>query len=120
MVRKSGRANVLRRIEELESRSTDASRLVPHSPAWLAFWQRQVHLYETGQEHAPLTLEGVRAVMHATPDAALGDHAEEDLILAGDHGGLVGRGSGLLDADVLPNARARRRAAAAQTARQAP
>jgi hypothetical protein len=34
----------------------------------LAFWQQQFHLYETGQEHVPLTLEGVRAVMQATPD----------------------------------------------------
>jgi hypothetical protein len=37
-------------------------------PEWLAFRQRQVHLYETGQEHVPLTLEAVRAIMQATPD----------------------------------------------------
>jgi hypothetical protein len=35
----------------------------------LSFWQRQVHLYENGEEHVPLTLEGVRAVMQATPDS---------------------------------------------------
>ena len=67
--RKSGRANILRRLEALESRTVDGSGLVPHSPEWLAFWQRQFHLYETGQEHVPLTLEGVRAVMQATPDS---------------------------------------------------
>jgi hypothetical protein len=67
MKRKSGRGNILRRIEELEARSIDGSGLVPHSPAWLAFWQRQVQLYEAGQEHVPLTIGGVRAVMQATP-----------------------------------------------------
>ena len=71
---KSGRANLLRRIEALESRSVDGSGLAPHSPAWLEFWQRQYHNFETGQEHAPLTLEAVRAVMQAIP----GD-AEEDV-----------------------------------------
>ena len=65
---KSGRANLLRRIEALESRSVDGSRLAPHSPQWLAFWQEQFHLYDTGQPHAQLTLEAVRAVMQATPD----------------------------------------------------
>jgi len=65
---KSGRANILRRIEELEARSMDGSGLAPHSPEWLAFWQQQFCLYETGQEHVPLTLEGIRAVMQATPD----------------------------------------------------
>jgi hypothetical protein len=34
----------------------------------LAFWQQQFHLYENGEEHVPLTLEGVRAVMQAIPD----------------------------------------------------
>ena len=68
MRQKPRRANVLRRIEELESRSVDDSGLIPQSPEWLAFWQQQVHLYENGEEHAPLTLEGVRAVMQAIPD----------------------------------------------------
>jgi len=71
--RKSGRANILRRIEELETRLTDGSGLVPDSPQWLAFWQEQFHLFETGQPHVQLTLEGVRAVMQATPDEDAGD-----------------------------------------------
>ena len=78
MRRKSGRANLLRRIEELESRSGDGSGLGPDSPEWLSFWQEQVHLYETGQEHVPLTLEGVRAVMQATPDEPEDGDAERD------------------------------------------
>ena len=68
MKRIGGRVNLLRRIEELESRSVDRSGLVPGSPQWLAFWQEQFRLYDTGQPHAQLTLEGVRAVMQATPD----------------------------------------------------
>jgi len=68
MRRRSGRANILRRIEELEARSMDGSGLVLDSPEWLAFWQEQFRLYENGLEHVELTLEGVRAVMQATPD----------------------------------------------------
>ena len=68
MRQKPRRANVLRRIEELESRSVDDSGLIPQSPEWLEFWQQQVRLYEVGEEHVRLTLEGVRAVMQATPD----------------------------------------------------
>jgi hypothetical protein len=68
MRRKSGRANILRRLKALESRTVDDSGLAPQSPEWLAFWQRQVQSYETGQEHVPLTFEGVRAVMQAIPD----------------------------------------------------
>jgi hypothetical protein len=63
-----GKGSILQRIEALEARSTDDSGLAPQSPEWLAFWQRQFHLYENGEEHVPLTLEGVRAVMQATPD----------------------------------------------------
>ena len=46
----------------------DGSGLILHSPEWLAYWKRQVSLYETGDENVRLTLEGVRAVMQATPD----------------------------------------------------
>jgi len=68
MRQKASRANVLQRIKELESRSVDGSGLIPHSQAWLEFWRQQFHLYGAGQEHVPLTLEGVRAFMQATPD----------------------------------------------------
>ena len=66
MNRKPG--NLLRRIEDLEARWSDGSGLVPDTPQWLAFWQEQVRHYETGQPRVQLTLEGVRAVMQATPD----------------------------------------------------
>ena len=75
MRRRSGRANILRRLEALESRTVDASGLIPDSPEWLAFWQEQFRLYENGLEHVALTLEGVRAVMQATPDGD--DYAEQ-------------------------------------------
>jgi hypothetical protein len=78
MKRKSGRSSILRRIEELESRTTDGSGVVPDTPQWLAFWQEQVRLYETGQPHVQLTLEGVRAVMQATPDEPEDGDAERD------------------------------------------
>ena len=68
MKQRSGKANLLRRIEELESRSVDGSGLPPHSPQWLEFWQQQFDLFETGQKHVRLTLEAVRAIMQATPD----------------------------------------------------
>ena len=67
-MKRRGKGSILQRIEALEARSTDDSGLAPQSPEWLAFWQRQFHLYENGEEHVPLTLEGVRAVMQATPD----------------------------------------------------
>jgi len=68
MNRRVGKGNILQRIEALEARSTDDSGLVPDSPEWLAFWQQQFHLYVNGEEHVPLTLEGIRAVMQAIPD----------------------------------------------------
>jgi hypothetical protein len=69
MNRRVRKGNILQRIEALEAVSTDDSGLLPDSPEWLAFWQRQVQLYETGQEHVPLTLEGIRAYMQAIPDS---------------------------------------------------
>ena len=63
--------NLERRLRKLEgNRDLDTSGFSPHSPEWLAFWQQQVRLYETGQDHVPLTLEGVRAYMQATPDSS--------------------------------------------------
>jgi hypothetical protein len=69
MLRNSGRTNILRRIEALESRSIDVSGLTPHSPEWLTFWMRQVELYMANQEHVPLTFAGVRAYMQSVPDS---------------------------------------------------
>jgi hypothetical protein len=63
MAKKRGRSNLLRRLEELEARSTDMSRLEPHSPEWLAYWQSQFDLFSAGQRYVPLTLEALRAIM---------------------------------------------------------
>ena len=68
MLRKRGRSSLLRRLEELEARSTDSSRLVPHSPEWLQFWLKQFHLYDTGQPYVTFTIEAIRAIMRAIPD----------------------------------------------------
>lgn len=35
-------SNLLRRLRKLEAQLTDSTRLVPHSPAWLAYWTREV------------------------------------------------------------------------------
>src|SRR3954471_5364565 len=68
MTRKRGRSSLLRRLEELEARSTDSSRLLPHSPEWLDFWLRQFHLYNTGQPYVTFTIDAIRAIMRPTPD----------------------------------------------------
>lgn len=70
MNRKLGGASLLRRIEELESRTVDSSGFATHSPEWLEFWQRQVHLYDTGTPHAPLTPNAVRAFTQASSSSA--------------------------------------------------
>jgi len=79
MKRKSGRSNLLRRIEELEARWTDGSGLEPHSQAWLEYWDRQVYNYMTDQPHAPITVEGLRAIMHycENPASLVGSIAEK-------------------------------------------
>jgi len=58
----------LRRLEKLEARSTDGSRLVPHSPEWLELWLNQFHLYNTGQPYVTFTIEAMRAMIQALPD----------------------------------------------------
>ena len=68
MRRTPGRSNLLRRLEQLESRWTDGSRLVPHSPEWLEFWLKQFHLYTTGQPYVTFTIEAMRAIMQALPE----------------------------------------------------
>jgi hypothetical protein len=68
MKKRAGRANILRRIEELETRWTDGSGLAPHSPQWLAFWQQELDKSVAGHEYMRLPLEAARAIMQATPD----------------------------------------------------
>ena len=65
-----GRSNLLRRLRDLEGRLTDPSCLAPHSPEWLAFWDRQVYNRMTDQEHVPLTVEALRALMRYSDNPA--------------------------------------------------
>lgn len=54
-------------------RGTDGSGLVPHSPEWLEFWQRELDKSAAGQKYVRLTLEAARAICQATPDEDAGD-----------------------------------------------
>ncbi len=61
----------------------DESGLVPQSPTWLAYWDREVYNYASGQPHAPLTFAGVRAVLQVWGDpgflvSTLPNEDEED------------------------------------------
>jgi hypothetical protein len=79
MNRKSGRSNLLRRIEELEARVTDHSGLAPKSQEWLEYRDRQVYHYMRHEPHDPLTLEGAHAMMSYCDDPAslVGRHPRE-------------------------------------------
>jgi hypothetical protein len=66
---KIGRSNLLHRLAELERRLTDHSCLAPHSPEWLAFWDRQLYNHMTDQECIPLTVEAMRAMIDEQLDA---------------------------------------------------
>ena len=83
---KSGRANLLRRIEELESRSVDGSGLVPHSPEWLAFFEHLMIDVEQGRiAYAVLSFGGFLGMgdkLFAIPWSALAvDTVERQFIL---------------------------------------
>jgi hypothetical protein len=67
MQRKPSRSNILRRLAELETRFTDCSGLVPHSPGWMEFWTHQFHLRDAGQECMLFPLEFIRAWVQSSP-----------------------------------------------------
>jgi len=46
--------NLYRRLGKLEARLMDASRLVPHSRAWLEYWKRRIEQYMTEPGGIPL------------------------------------------------------------------
>lgn len=77
MLRKRGRGNLLRRIEELEGRLTDESCLLPNSPEWLAFWLHQYRLSEIGKPFIRIPLEAARPVINAVLDDDASDDMEE-------------------------------------------
>ncbi len=55
-----------RRLKKLEGVLTDPVGLVPHTQKWLEYWDRQFHLYMTGQDRNAIWLSSIaafRAVM---------------------------------------------------------
>ena len=82
MKRKPGRSSLLRRIEELETRLTDSSGLVPHSPAWLEYWRRQLYNGMAGQPCVKVPIEAFRAIVRASRDE--GDKGESEKARAED------------------------------------
>ena len=64
--------NLQPRLKNLEQRLTDPSGLVPHTPSWLEYWDRQIYDYAmSGRWPAVLfPLEAVRAVMQYSDNPA--------------------------------------------------
>ena len=55
-----------RRLGRLEAALTDPVGLVPHTPKWLEYWDRQYFLFLTGQDRNAIWLSSIaayRAVM---------------------------------------------------------
>jgi hypothetical protein len=55
-----------RRLKKLEGILTDPTGMVPHTPRWLEYWDRQFYLYMTGQDRHAIWLASIaayRAVM---------------------------------------------------------
>jgi hypothetical protein len=55
-----------RRLKKLEAVLTDPMGLVPHTPKWLEYWDRQYFLFLTGQDRDAIWLSSIasyRAVM---------------------------------------------------------
>jgi len=42
--------NLVRRVQNLEGRLTDATGLVPHSDAWFAFWEDKLDRSMNGED----------------------------------------------------------------------
>ena len=63
-----------RRLRKLEICLTDGSGLVPHSDAWLKYWDREISNYmqdpELRRPKVLFPIEAVRAVMERCTDAA--------------------------------------------------
>ena len=61
-----------RRLRKLEICLTDGSGLVPHSEAWLKYWQREISNYmedpELRRPKVLFPIEAVRAVMECCTD----------------------------------------------------
>jgi hypothetical protein len=53
-----------RRLKKLEALLTDPTGFVPGSQGWLEYWDKQLHLYITGQDENALR-EATGDVFHA-------------------------------------------------------
>jgi hypothetical protein len=74
-------SNFGRRIRKLEAQLTDSSGLVPHSPAWMDYWMKEVDqvLAENGPGPRKLIpLEAFRAWIQAQPDSDANTTSQPD------------------------------------------
>jgi hypothetical protein len=70
--REPGVRHLLRRLQNLEGRLTDATRLVPHSDAWFAYYEDQLARWEVGEEFPCIPLAVIdRIVEEADREEAL-------------------------------------------------
>jgi hypothetical protein len=66
--------NLQRRLRKLEAHFTDSSGLVPHSPAWMDHWMRELKKVIEPDYHgpkAPIPLDVLRAYIREDPDSSL-------------------------------------------------
>ena len=54
-----------RRLEKLEVQLTDVSCLAPHTPEWLAYWERRVDRILSDEDSGLIPLEVVDAIVAA-------------------------------------------------------
>jgi hypothetical protein len=64
--------NLQRRLRKLERALTDSSGLIPHSPAWMEYWTKQLEERLEGKGRSsfskePFPIEVIRAWMWAQP-----------------------------------------------------
>jgi hypothetical protein len=66
--------NLQRRLKKIEAYMTDTSGLVPHSPRWLAYWDREIFTFMQDPEHRRpavlFPLQAVRAVLQWSDNPA--------------------------------------------------
>jgi hypothetical protein len=67
-----GVRNLVRRLQKLEGRLTDATGLVPHSEAWFAYYKDQFARWEVGEEFRCIPLAVIDRI---TEDADRGEKA---------------------------------------------
>lgn len=64
--------NLQRRLRKLERAVTDSSGLIPHSPAWMEYWTKQLEEVLEKRDYGPkksIPFEVIRAWMRAQPDS---------------------------------------------------